>query len=253
VLPMPDLPEFQRYQLAFASHIRDPKRARRPAGVEARRMNIYNEIVYNNTESFLLSCFPVLRKVLGKRRWDRLVRAFFAEHRSHTPYFRQIPEEFLQYLQNAWGGGKDYPDFLIELAHYEWIELLLSVSNRDEHLPQHDAKGDLLEGRPLLNPVLANLAYQYPVHRVRPRARIIAAPTFLLVFRDRDMGVRFLEQSSVSARFLNLLETGNGTGREAVAKLANEIQHKNPAQLMGFARGFLEELRQAGALLGALR
>ena len=61
-----------------------------PAGVEARRMKVYNELLYNNTESFLLGCFPVLRRCLGERRWNRLVREFFRVHRSHTPYFRQI-------------------------------------------------------------------------------------------------------------------------------------------------------------------
>lgn len=244
------LPEFQRYQFAFTSHIRDPKNVSRPAGVGARRMKVYNQLLYNNLESFLLACFPVLRTILGKHRWGRLVRAFFSMHRSRTPYFRQIPDEFMQFLQNEWGPGEGYPDFLLELAHYEWIELVLTVSNRDEQLMEHDANGDLIEGCPLLNPVLANLAYQYPVHRIRPRAKIVAVPTFLLVFRDAEFNIRFVEQSQVSARLLRLLEQGNLTGREAVMQLAEEIGHGNPAMLVMFAKGFLEELRQAGAILG---
>jgi hypothetical protein len=74
-----------------------------------------------------------------------------------------------------------------------------------------------------------------------------------LVFRDAGLNVRFLEQSGVSARLLNLLDQGNRTGREAVTQLADEIGHKNPSQLIDFARRFLEELRHAGALLGTLR
>lgn len=251
--PVPELPEFQRYQFAFASHIRDPKSFKRPVGVEARRMKVYNEIVYNNTESFLLACFPVLRKVLGKRRWDRLARAFFAGHRSHTPYFRQIPDEFLQFLQDEWEMDERYPEYMLELAHYEWIELVLSVSNRDEQFAERDVNGDLIEGRPLLNPVLANLAYQYPVHRIRPSAKVVATPTFLLVFRDAEFNVRFIEQSNVGARLLKLLEAGNRTGREAVMQLSGEIGHDNPSRLVDFARGFLEELRHAGAVLGTAR
>ena len=60
------LPAFQRYQLAFTGHIRNPQLNKRPRGVEARRMKVYNELVFNNLESFLLACFPVLRKVLGQ-------------------------------------------------------------------------------------------------------------------------------------------------------------------------------------------
>ena len=66
---VPDLPEFQQYQFAFTRHIRDPQHQPRPSGVTARRMKIYNELLYNNLESFLLACFPVTRKVLGVRKW----------------------------------------------------------------------------------------------------------------------------------------------------------------------------------------
>jgi hypothetical protein len=250
---MDKLPSFQKYQYAFAAHIRDPKSTPRPAGASAQRMGAYNELLYNNIESFLLACFPVLRKMLGSRKWARLVRAFFSEHRSHTPYFRQIPDEFLQFLQSGWQPEEDYPDYLVELAHYEWIELVLSVSNRDEQMPEIDPIGDLIDGRPLLNSVLANLAYRYPVHRIRPRVKVTESPTYLLVFRDADLQVRFMEQSAVSARLLAVLEKGKRTGREAVGQLAAELGQANPDRLIGFARGYLEELRQAGAVLGTLR
>jgi hypothetical protein len=250
---MDKLPEFQQYQYAFAAHIRDPRQAKRPAGVNARRMRVYNELLYNNIESFLLACFPVLRKMLGSRKWTRLLRSYFAQHRSRTPYFRQIPEEFLQFLQNTWQPEDGYPDFLLELAHYEWVELALSVSNRDEQAPPCDPTGDLIDGRPLLNPVLANLAYRYPVHRIRPRAKVEAVPTYLLVFRDAALQVRFMEQSAVSARLLGLLEDGRRTGRAAVELLAEELGQPDPNRLAEFARGHLEALRAAGAVLGRLR
>ena len=249
----PDAPDFQRFQYEFTRHIRDPKAYDRPAGVPARRMRVYNELLYNNIESFLLACFPVLRKMLGSRKWARLVRAFFSQHRSRTPYFRQIPDEFLQFLQSTWEAEEGYPEYLLELAHYEWIELVLSVSNRDEQLPAFDATADLIEGRPLLNPVLANLAYRYPVHRIRPRAKAAPSPAYLLVFRDASLQVRFMEQSAVSARLLALLEDGRRTGREAVVELAKELGQDNPGRLVEFARGYLEELRAAGAVLGCLR
>jgi hypothetical protein len=250
---MDKLPLFQQYQYTFAAHIRDPQNVKRPAGVPARRMGVYSELLHNNIESFLLACFPVLRKVLGARKWNRMVRDFFSRHRSHTPYFRQIPDEFLKFLQNEWQPREDYPQYLLELAHYEWMELVLSVSNRDEHVPEFDPSGDLIEGRPLLNPVLANLAYRYPVHRIRPRAKVAENPAYLLVFRDAGMQVRFMEQSAVSARLLALLEEGGGSGREAIARLAAELGQANQDRLTVFAQGYLEELRQAGAVLGTLR
>ena len=243
------LPEFQRYQLAFSAHIRDPKAHPRPAGVEARRMKIYNELLFNNIEGFLLACFPVLRKVLGARKWAKLVRAFFSTHRSRTPYFRQIPDEFVQFLQNEWTAPEDYPPFTLALAHYEWIELVLSVSNRrlDRAV---DAAGDLLNGVPLLNPVLANLRYDWPVQRIAPRRTIQPVETFLLVFRDAGDEVKFSEINAFTARLLSLLEPGTLTGRSALQQIADESRHPNPTFILQAGAALLQDLRTRGAILG---
>jgi hypothetical protein len=246
--PVP-LPEFQRYQLAFTAHIRDPKAQPRPAGVEARRMKIYNELLYNNIEGFLLSCFPVLRQVLGARKWARLVRAFFATHRSRTPYFRQIPDEFIQFLQNEWIAPKDMPPYLLALAHYEWIELVLSVSTRSTDRAV-DAAGDLVDGVPLLNPVLANLRYDWPVHRIAPRRKVLPAETYLLVFRDAEDSVQFSEINAFTARLLVLLETGTLSGRAALQQIAAESRHPDPTLILQAGSALLEDLRARGAIIG---
>ncbi len=243
------LPEFQRYQLAFTAHIRDPGAHPRPPGVEARRMKVYNELLFNNIEGFLLACFPVLRQVLGTRKWAKLVRAFFSAHRSRTPYFRQIPDEFIQYLQNEWAPADSYPPFMLALAHYEWIELVLAVSNRSADRT-FDAAGDLLDGVPLLNPVLANLRYGWPVQRIAPRRKVQPAETCLLVFRDIDDAVQFSEINAFTARLLTLLEPGMVTGRAALAQIAAESRHPDPALVIQAGGALLDDLRARGAILG---
>ncbi len=243
-------PEFQRYQLAFAAHLRDPRRQPRPAGVDARRMKVYAALLYNNVESFLLACFPVLRRTLGTRRWTRLVRTFFATHRCHTPYFRQIPDEFLQFLQSGRTPQKDDPPWLLALAHYEWIELALSVSNRAPDRA-YDPAGDLMMRAPVLNPVLASLRYDWPVHRIAPRRRIRPSDTHLLVFRDAEDRVRFSEVNAFTARLLNLLENGTRTGCAALETLAAESGHPDPGLILKAGAALLEDLRTQGAILGA--
>lgn len=244
--------EFQDYQRAFTGHIRDPKGSPRPRGVSARRMRVYNELLYNNIEGFLLACFPVCRAVLGQRKWTRLVREFFRKHRCHTPYFRQIPDEFLKYLQNGWQRPDEVPEFLPELAHYEWVELALSTSARDEGLPAYDADGDLLAGRPLLNPVLRVLAYRYPVHRIGPRHKpktAPEAPTFLLAYRNADYEVRFVQIDAMAALLLQTFEENPGlTGRAAIERLAAQQQGGNDWLAAGAA--LLGHLRDAGVILG---
>lgn len=250
--PAPTLPEFQRYQFDFTAHIRDPKAHPRPPGVEARRMKIYTELLYNNVENFLLSCFPVLRKILGVRKWGRLVRAFFSTHRSHTPYFRQIPDEFVQFLQNEWDTPDGYPPYLLALAHYEWIELVLSVSNKRAECSV-DSEGDVVDGVPVLNPVLANLRYDWPVHRIAPRRKVQAADTFLLVFRDAHDRIEFIEINAFTARLLTLLESAQLSGRAALAQVTRESQHPDPDQVLQAGTALLEDLRARGAILGTCR
>ncbi len=243
------LPEFQQFQRAFTAHIRDPKAHPRPAGVEARRMKIYNELLFNNIEGFLLACFPLLRQVLGARKWAKLVRAFFATHRSRTPYFRQIPDEFMQFLQDEWTPPAGYPPYLLALAHYEWIELVLSVSNRSVERAV-DVAGDLMQGVPLLNPVLASLRYDWPVQRIAPRRKVQPAETYLLVFRDAEDQVQFSEINAFTARLLALLEPGTLSGRAALETIAVESRHPDPALILQGGAALLEDLRTRGAILG---
>jgi hypothetical protein len=71
---MATVPAFQAFQRAFARHLRDPHHTPRPAGVPARRMAVYSELLFNNVCGFLDRCFPVLRSVVGEARWRRLNR-----------------------------------------------------------------------------------------------------------------------------------------------------------------------------------
>ena len=128
-------------------------------------MQVYTEIVFNNLESSVAACFPVSKKTLGMRAWKKLIRRFFAQHQCHSPLFRQIPEEFLHFLQTI----QDLPPYLTSLAHYEWIELVLAVADVSVDMATVDSKGDLLQGRPVFAPALALLSYDYPVQLISPR------------------------------------------------------------------------------------
>lgn len=240
---------FQQYQAEFVGHLRDPRHNARPKGASARRMRVYAEIVFNNMDSTLSACFPVCRKVLGVRRWQQLVRAFLAGHRCSTPLFRQIPEEFLRWLEQAPVEG--LPPYLRYLAHYEWVELALAVAEVRDAAAVPD--GDLLSGRPVLAASLALLEYPYPVQRITPRFRPRQpdpVSTHLLVFRDAAEQVRFIEINAVTARLLQLLREEAGSGREALQRIARELGQDDVAAILAFGAPLLEELRRQGAILG---
>lgn len=244
------IPEFQRFQHVFTARIRNPKVDARSNAIEARRMRIYNELVYNNTESALLICFPVLKKVLGRRLWARLLRAFIAKHRCYAPFSRQIPDEFIQFLHTEWSSTSDYPKFILELAHYEWTELALSISTNVPDWDRVDRTGDLFKQHPILNPVLANLHYSWPVHQIGPRIRIAPKETFLLVFRDSNDQIQFAEINAFTSRLLSLLKTTSYTGQAALEKIIKESCHPAPEVVMQSGLASLYGLRACGVLLG---
>lgn len=241
-------PDFQSFQRAFGRHLRDPRHTPRPAGVPARRMAVYNELLFNNICGFLDSCFPVSRATLGDARWRRLNRTFFRDWPSHTPWFREIPREFVRYLSE--GKIKQaLPVWLAELAHYEWVELAVDIM--DCPTPEHDAKGNLLIGHPVLNPTLMNLAYQWPVHKIGPDYRPRKTqPTRLLVYRDADDEVQFVASNLVTARLVSLIASEALTGRAICLRIAEELQHPSPEALVNYGLTMLEQLRQQGVILG---
>ncbi|ADE15793.1 conserved hypothetical protein [Nitrosococcus halophilus Nc 4] len=248
----PEMPEFMRRQYAFAAHIRDPEKNPPPEDVTDRRMAVYRELFFNNLEGFLANNFPVLRSLLEDQAWHYLVRDFYARHRAQTPLFHEISREFLLYLETERTTSGD-PPFLGELAHYEWIELALSLSDL-EPSGDIDPEGDLLEGLPVISPLAWPLRYRFPVHRISRDYQPIepeAQPTFLVVYRDPHDQVAFMELNPVTARLLELISKEEvNSGRETLVQIAHELQHPNLEQIIGGGQQTLTGLRTRHILLG---
>ncbi|MBB3046704.1 hypothetical protein FHR99_000940 [Litorivivens lipolytica] len=242
---------FQQIQRSLTAHLRDPDKRDGPKGIESRRLGIYRDLIYNNIESFLSSGFPVLRSLYSDERWHVLVRDFVREHTCHSPYFLEISEEFLAYLQHERDERAGDPAFLPELAHYEWVELALDVA--PDEVVEADPEGDLMAARPVLSPHAWPLVYRFPVHLIGEAFQpeeAPAEPTFLVVYRTPALAIEFMEINAVTYRLLALLEDTR-SGREALAALANELQHNDPSQLEQFGADLLRQLRDAHILLGA--
>ena len=254
---MAERPAFLRAQMEFAAHIRDPEHRLRPGDVEDRRMAIYRDLFYNNVEGFVSSGFPVLRSLYDDSAWQRLVRSFFVHHRCKTPYFLEIAQEFLHYLEHEHSADSADPPFLVELAHYEWVELALQIEDETVAQDVIDPSGDLLSGVPVLSSLAWVLSYRFPVHRISPDFRPCeppTAPTHLLVLRDRNDHVRFHEINAVTARLLTLLgEDSSKSGRELLLQIAAELQHPKPDSVVENGLQILEDLRRQGVVLGCIR
>jgi hypothetical protein len=252
---MAERPEFQQKQYEFAAHIRDPRNAPAPGGVEDRRMAIYRDLFFNNLRSLLSNMFPVLKKLHSPEQWNVLVREFMKRHRAETPYFLQLPKEFIGFLENEYSPQEDDFPFLIELAHYEYIELALSISKAENDLRNIDPDGDLLANIPVKSELTWVFAYHYPVHRIAsdflPDAPA-EEPVYLAVFRQADDKVRFLELNAVSAALLDAVAANkdNLSGEELLRVLAKQIDFPDTEALIQHGKGALDEMRQLGIVIG---
>lgn len=219
-------------------------------------MAIYRELFFSSIESLLAGNFPVLKRILEPHdQWHALVRNFYAHHRSRTPYFTQIANEFVAWLGSLAPGAT--PGFVQELAHYEWVELALSIEEAELPLEAVDAQGDLLEGVPALSPLAWSLTYAWPVHRLAPGQMPPAPgeqPTRLVVFRNRADRIGFLEINAVTARLLELLEPSEARrGRDILTTIAAELGAADPASTISGGAQILAQLREHDIVLGTWR
>ena len=219
-------------------------------------MAMYCDLFFNNIRNFLSANFPVLKTLYDEKSWQQLCRDFYSEFRCHTPLFPEIPREFLRYLQDHRHDNEDDPPFMLELAHYEWVELALSLDESDIDDLKVNEDGDLLNGVPVLSPLAWPLSYQYPVHRIRADFQPVSAtdsPTHLLVWRQRDFTIRFMQLNEVSLLLLQKIkEEPTQTGLELLTSIAGDIKHPNPSTVLEGGQTLLNEFRDKQVILGTL-
>ena len=237
--------DFQRYQTEFTAHIRAPKLHKKPANVNAERMAVYQKAVFNNIAESVSVCFPVCQTVFGKRVWQKLMRDFVANFSASSPIFREIPQQFLQFLSTK----NELPAYLHPLAHYEWAELAVS------HLPANNItlskKTDLLKQTPILAPHLL-LEYNFAVHKIAKNKKPKQPEkTYLLVYRNSDFAVRFIALNPMTFSLLKLLESENMAGEQGLMRLAEQVKDVDANIILKFGAELLQQLADAGAIFGS--
>ncbi len=214
-------------------------------------MAIYRELFFNNIDGFMSGSFPVLKKIIAPARWKELVRGFMVDYRASTPLFPELSREILQYLQGMAPNNND-PDFLLELAHYEWVEAALGFSDHDiEPLFKKRCK-DVSGSVFLLSPVAWLLQYRHQVHRISPKFqpdRPAEQATLLLVHRNLKDRVRFSELNPVTARLLELVrDNEHRSGLELISQLSTEYQRDENDIFIEQGLGMLHRFHQLDAI-----
>jgi len=239
-IQMPKTPQFQLLQQALTAHIRDPENVayapdftqKDVLPIEPRRLNVYQELFFNNLSGFYANLFPVIHSILNDENsqnayqtWPELIRDFMRYHRSRTPLFHELGQEFLAFLHGDKVQLNRLPAFILELAHYEWIELALSIDEAEltPNAPSLEAK---LTQAYQLSPLAWPVVYQWPVDKISQTflpETPPEEPTCLLVSRSLDDEIEFMQLSPLLYHLLVGLQE-NDPETDTVKTLQTQLQ-----------------------------
>lgn len=246
-------PEFIRLQHAFTRHLRDPARVPPPPGLPAGRLEVYSNAVFLNVERFMRDNFPRVREGFSEDDWHALVRDYLVRHRSDTPLFAELLNEFLAYLESE-RNAPDDPPYLYELAHFDWLENAIAIDETPLDAIARRAEGDLLHDRLVVNPVHRLVQYRWPVHAIGPAFRPEAPPprpTWLLAFRDLSGSFGALDMNEVAVRLFERLRVPDAPPAASVLTgLAEELRHPDPQVVVRGGLQLLERWRAREVILG---
>ena len=218
--------DFRWHQHNFSDHIRHGTDDTQPEGVEVRRMKIYRDLFFNNVKGFIVEGFPVLADLWGESKVETEVKEFWQEHHCDSPYFLEISREFLTWLiEERTPKDSDFP-FLYELAHYEWIELDIAFRHKSQFDKPIDANTLNPDSLLAVSDIAQSLQYQYPVHQIRQGFQPqepLEIPLFLIVYRDEEDEVQFMEINPMTARLLELIRQGEGAVLESLISCMSEL------------------------------
>lgn len=242
---------FQDLQRRFLAHLRNPEQQPLPTGFNQQGSALYVDLLYNKFNDSLKTCFPVTYAILGETVWQQLLKNFIAEHRCLSPYYRQIPDEFVQYLQNERQVINDLP-FLPELTHFEWIELTLSIAEAEPVVTEILSDEQLMEAVLVFAQVIKLLHYVWPVQQINPAYQPDEPPsvtTHILGFRDAADQVQFIALNPATASLVLQLQN-QYTAKQTLQELGKDFTPSELSNLMLFGKDILDDLYRQGAIIG---
>ena len=152
------------------------------------------------------------------------MRGFVHRHRAQSPYFSDIPKEFLSYLAESKRSPEALPPFAWELCHYQWAKRALAQAPDADFAA--DDRAVELDDKLSLSPLAWPLRYDFPVQRIGTDFQPAEAPpqpTYLIAYRNRQHEVRFMSSNATTVRLLELIDEGNDV-RRSLETIAEELR-----------------------------
>jgi len=216
---------------------------------ELERWLVYRKLVQSTLRDAVALAIPRTIARLGAL-FDEYFARFLGERGPATHYLRDVTNELLDYCAPLWATDARVPPWALDLARHEAVQIVVSaLCERAVAEPL----GELELERGLRFVEAARVVrYAFAVQRLSAdeadRTPPDAVPTELLVYRDPEHDVRYLELTPLAAALLERLLAGASL-KEAVLEACSETEQEPGAALDGTAR-LLADLAERGVVLG---
>jgi hypothetical protein len=182
--------------------------------------------------------------------FERWVERFVEAESPRSHYFRDVAFEMVQWAIPRWADDASVPAYLGDLARHELTRFDVGAAPLDDAAAAAEIE---LDRGVRFDAAVRLVRYEHAVHRLDAdeAARDVPAPepTALLVYRDDEHDVRYLELTPLAAAILERLIAG-ATLRDAVVGGATALGHAVDAAVTQSTAALLDELRARGALRG---
>jgi hypothetical protein len=233
------------------------------------RLAVYRDLVRNSITSVVLRMLPRTRARMnrdsglrteggeasdaGRGRFDADLAAFLDESPPRTHYLRDVPAEFLAWVEPRWRADPRIPPYLVDLASHELAQFAVGAAAVAHTRAE---VGEIAIDAPLAFVESARIArHAWAVHELPADEDDVTVPPArdvrLLAYRDEDHAVRWMDLTPLAAAILERLLAGEPLGG-AVERACAEHRTSPAAVLPDIAR-LLSDLGSRGVLLGARR
>lgn len=211
---------------------------------------VYRRLVRANLKEALGTTIPRTVARLGPV-FDEYFARYLDAHGPRTRYLRDVTPDFLAFCAAAWPSDPRVPAHSLDLARHEAVQI--DVGAQESRPPEREPEELSLEAPVRFVEAVRLMRYDHAVHRLSEdeadRSSPEPEPTALLVYRNPDHEVRYLELTPMAASILERLLAGTPLAR-AIQGAADEAGTPLSQNLLEATARLLSDLAERGALLG---
>jgi hypothetical protein len=223
------------------------------ARLGAERILVYRSLVHNRLRGATREFIPRAAARRGRAGFRADFDAFMQERASMSCFLREVPGEFVAWVCPRWADDATLPRFLGDLARHELLDT--EVRNDPHGGDQPSGLAIDLELPLRFDGSARLMRYAWAVQLLPLDLEDTSAPperaTSLLVFRDAEIKVRYLELTPWAAAVLEQLLVKRKGVREGLQAAAASFGESLDDTKLAKAATLFAELSDHAVLLGA--